>query len=58
MVPNSISELTKENWVKSLWEKICKANKKTKNKEKAPISKVDLDKKQAYIDMVTRYAET
>ena len=45
MVPNSISKLTKENWVKSLWEEAKKANEIAKNKEKAPIAKVDLNKK-------------
>ena len=57
MVPNSTSELTKENWVKILWEEVCKANGTAKNKGKAPISKVDLDKKQAHVNMVTRYAK-
>ena len=52
MVPKSISYLTKENWVKSLWEEVCKANETTKNKGKAPIAKVDLDKRQAHVDMV------
>ena len=28
------------------------------NKGKAPIAKIDLDKKQAHVDMVTRYANT
>ena len=58
MVPNSVSELTEEKWVKSLWEEVQKANETNKNKQKAPIAKVDLDKKQAHIDMVTRYVET
>ena len=58
MVPNIISKLTKENWMKSLWEEVCKANETTKNKGEAPIAKVDLDKKQAHIDMVTRFAKT
>ena len=58
MAPNNILEVTKENWVKSLWDKVCKANETTKNKGKAPIAKVDLDKKQAHVDMVTRYAKT
>ena len=25
MVPNSVSELTEENWAKSLWEEVRKA---------------------------------
>ena len=58
MVPSNILDFTKEYWVKSLWEEVCKANETTKNKEKSPIAKVDLDKKQAHIDMVTRYAKT
>ena len=58
MVPNSILELTEENWVKSLWEEVKRANKTTNNKEKAPIAKVDLSKKQAHLDMVTRYGDT
>ena len=57
MVPNSISELTKENWVKSLWDEVCKANETIENKGKARIAEIDLDKKQAHIDMVTRYAK-
>ena len=57
MVPNSILELKKENWVKSLWEEVCKANETTKNKGKAPIAEVDLDKKQAHIDMVIKYVK-
>ena len=44
--------------MKSLWEKVCKANETTKNKEKAPIAEVDLNKKQARLDMVTRYGDT
>ena len=56
MVPNSISKPTKENWVKSLWEEVRKANETTKNKGKASITKVDLDKKEAHVDMVTKYA--
>ena len=31
MVSNSILELTKENWVKSLWEEVKKANKTANN---------------------------
>ena len=58
MVPNSISELTEENWVKSSWEEVKNANETTNNKGKAPIAKVDLNKKQAHLDMVTRYANT
>ena len=57
MVPNSISELTKENWVKSLWEEVKKANEITNNKGKDPFAKVDLNKKQVHLDMVTRYAD-
>ena len=44
--------------MKSLWEKVQKVNETTKNKEKSPIIEVDVDKKQAHIDMVTRYAKT
>ena len=58
IVLNSISKLTKENWVKSLWEEVRKANETTKNKGEAPITKVDLDKKQVHVDMFTRYAPT
>ena len=45
MVPNNFSELTKENWVRSLWEKVRKVKKTTHNKEKAPIAKIDLERK-------------
>ena len=58
MVPNSISEPSKENWVKSLWEEVWKANEVRDSKGKAPIAKKDLDKKEAHVDMVTRYADT
>ena len=58
MVPNSILELTEENWVKSSWEEVCKANKTKENKGKDPIAKVDLDKKQAHVDMVAKYTDT
>ena len=58
MVPNSISKLIKENWVKSLWEKVKKASEIANNKEKAHIAEVDLNKKQAHLDMVTRYGDT
>ena len=34
-----------DNWVKSLWEEVQKANETNKNKEQAPIAEVDLDKK-------------
>ena len=57
MVPNSISELTKENWVKSPWEEGKRANKFGNNKGKSPIAEEDLDKKRAWIDLVTRYAK-
>ena len=58
MVPNSILEPIEENWVKSLWEEVWKANETTYNKGKALISQIDLNKKQAHVDMVTRYADT
>ena len=58
MVPHGISKPTKENWVESLWEEVFKANKTTGNKGKAPIFEIDLDKKQAHVDMVTKYAKT
>ena len=58
MVSNSISKLTKENWVKSLWEEVKIASEVANNKGKSPIAKVDLNKKQAHLDMVTRYADT
>ena len=58
MVPNSISELSEKNWVKSLWEEVRKANETPNNEGKAPIAKVDLNKKQVHLDMVTRYADT
>ena len=32
MVPNSISNLNKENWVKKLWEGVCKVNETKENK--------------------------
>ena len=58
MVPNSVLELTEQNWLKSLWEEVWRANEMRDNKGKAPIAKVDLDKKQACIDLVTTYANT
>ena len=45
MVPNSVSELTEENWVKSLWEEVRKAKENAHHKEKAPITEIDLEKK-------------
>ena len=58
MVPNNVSKLTKENWAKSLWEEIRKSNEAKDNKGKAPIAKVDLDKRQASIGLVNGYANT
>ena len=58
IVPNNILELMEENWVKSLWEDVRRLNESKDNKGKAPIAKIDLDKKQAHVDMVTRYADT
>ena len=58
MVPNSVSELTKENWVRSLWEEVRKAKETAHNKEKAPITEIDLERKQAQFDLITRYADT
>ena len=58
MVPNNVSELTQENWVKSLWEEVRRADDSRDNKGKALIAKVDLDKKQARVDLVTKYADT
>ena len=54
-VPNSVSELTEENWVRSLWEEVRKAKEAAHNKEKAPIIEVDLEKKQAHFDQVCGY---
>ena len=58
MVPNSVSELTEENWVRSLWEEVRKAKETVHNKENAPITEIDLEKKQAHFDLTTRYADT
>ena len=58
MVPNSVSELTEENWVKSLWEEVKQAKETAHHKEKAPITEIDLEKKQAHFDLITRYKDT
>ena len=46
-----------ENWVKILWEEVRRANKSKDNKGKAPIAKVDVDKKQPWLDLVIKYVE-
>ena len=58
MVPNSLLELMEENWVKSLWEEVWRANETRYNMGKAPIAEVDLDKKQACIDLITKYTDS
>ena len=58
MVSNSLSKLTEENRVKSLWEEVRRENVSKDNKGKAPIVEVDLDNKQACIDLVTSYTNT
>ena len=57
-VPNSVFELKEENWVKNLWEEVRKANESKDNKGKTPIIEVNLDKKQACIDLVTKFTDT
>ena len=58
MVSNNVSKFREENWVKILWEEVRKANELKFNKGKSPIAEADLNKKQAHIDLVTRYTDT
>ncbi|NHV87640.1 hypothetical protein, partial [Escherichia coli] len=54
---NSFSSETEEEWVKSLWEEVCKANKNKDKKGKAPLKEIDLDGKQVNFNIGSRYGE-
>ena len=55
-VPVSIpEEVEQEDWMKSLWDEILEANAKKEDEGRAPMPMIDLDKKQAPMDNVSRY---
>ena len=43
VVPNSVLEEKKDEWMKSLWDEIQEANINKEGKGKAPLVKIDLD---------------
>ena len=55
VVPNSIPNETTEDWVKNLWEKVREINDMRKEKGKAPLEEINLDKGQVNVDVESRY---
>ena len=55
VVPNSILDETTKDWVKNLWEKVKEVNDMRKEKEKAPLEEINLDKGQVDVDVGSRY---
>ena len=55
IVPNNVSKEKEEEWMKSLWDEIQKANANREGKGKAPIEEIDLEKEQLNLDIASRY---
>ena len=55
IVPNNLSDKTEEDWMRKLWDEIQEANAHKEEQEKAPLTKLDLDKPQANLEIQSRY---
>ena len=51
IVPNSLVDKTKEDWMRKLWDEIQEANARKEDQGKASLTKLDLDKPQANLEI-------
>ena len=55
IVPNSLPNKIEEDWMRKLWDEIQEANTNKDDKGKAPLTDLDLDKRQANLEIQSRY---
>ena len=55
IVPNSLCDETKEDWMRKLWDEIQEANVDKEDKGEASLIELDLDKPQTNLKIQSRY---
>ena len=55
VVPNNVLAEKEDEWMKSLWDEIQKANANKEGKGKAPLGEIDLEKELVKIEIASRY---
>ena len=55
VVPNNVLDEKEEEWMKSLWDEIWKANANREERGKAPLVEIYLEKEQVNLKVASRY---